>query len=139
MVPSKGGSSPSDARSCVSSVRDAYGNGIKGDVDHEYLAMDQSVPFPDGGYYGYYYPGYGGFFEEPDNQGYYVGADAVDLQYPVHLFFKLPLALEHHVLGQVLPMPQRRFRYFPCYHSFNKVKCLLSSLTMRKILIFFKC
>ncbi|XP_025610054.1 YTH domain-containing protein ECT2 isoform X2 [Arachis hypogaea] len=27
--------------------------------------------------------GYGGFFGEPDNQGYYVGADAVDLQYPV--------------------------------------------------------
>ncbi|KAL1300133.1 hypothetical protein HN51_044818 [Arachis hypogaea] len=83
MVPSKGGSSPSDARSCVSSVGDASGSGKEGDVDHEYLAMDQSVPFPGGGYYGYYYPGYGGFFGEPDNQGYYVGADAVDLQYPV--------------------------------------------------------
>ncbi|XP_061375351.1 YTH domain-containing protein ECT4-like isoform X2 [Gastrolobium bilobum] len=27
--------------------------------------------------------GYGGFFGEPESQGYYVGADAVDLQYPV--------------------------------------------------------
>lgn len=29
--------------------------------------------------------GYGGFYGESDNQGYYVGADAVDLQYPVGL------------------------------------------------------
>jgi hypothetical protein len=28
--------------------------------------------------------GYGGFYGEPENQGYYVGAaDAVDFQYPV--------------------------------------------------------
>lgn len=83
MVPSKGGSSPSDARSCVSSVGDASGSVKEGDVDHEYLSTDQGVPYPGGGYYGYYYPGYGGFFGEPDSQGYYVGADAVDLQYPV--------------------------------------------------------
>nr|KYP34497.1 YTH domain family protein 2 [Cajanus cajan] len=83
MVASKGASSPSDARSCVSSIGDASGSVKEGDVDHEYLSTDQSVPYPAGGYYGYYYPGYGGFFGESDNQGYYVGADAVDLQYPV--------------------------------------------------------
>lgn len=27
--------------------------------------------------------GYGGYFGESDNQGYYVGAEAVDFQYPV--------------------------------------------------------
>jgi hypothetical protein len=31
--------------------------------------------------------GYGGFYGEPENQGYYVGAaDAVDFQYPVSFF-----------------------------------------------------
>ncbi|KAL2330955.1 hypothetical protein Fmac_018536 [Flemingia macrophylla] len=83
MVPSKDASSPSDARSCVSSIGDASGSVKESDVDHEYMSSDQSVPYPAGGYYGYYYPGYGGFFGESDNQGYYVGADAVDLQYPV--------------------------------------------------------
>ncbi|KAK7243704.1 hypothetical protein RIF29_38514 [Crotalaria pallida] len=85
MVHSKGASSPSDARSCVSSIGDASGSVKEGDVDHEYLSTDQGgVPYPaPGGYYGYYYPGYGGFYGESDNQGYYVGADAVDLQYPV--------------------------------------------------------
>ncbi|XP_027922980.1 YTH domain-containing protein ECT2-like isoform X2 [Vigna unguiculata] len=82
-VPSKGASSPSDARSCVSSIGDASGSVKDVDVDHEYLSTDQGVPYPAGGYYGYYYPGYGGFFGESDNQGYYVGADAMDLQYPV--------------------------------------------------------
>ncbi|KAJ1400488.1 YTH domain [Sesbania bispinosa] len=83
MVPSKGASSPSDARSCVSSIGDVGGSVKEGDMDHEYLSTDQNVPYPAGGYYGYYYPGYGGFYGESDNQGYYVGADAVDLQYPV--------------------------------------------------------
>ncbi|XP_068499322.1 YTH domain-containing protein ECT2-like isoform X2 [Phaseolus vulgaris] len=82
-VPSKGASSPSDARSCVSSIGDASGSVKDVDVDHEYLSTDQGAPYPAGGYYGYYYPGYGGFFGESDNQGYYVGADAMDLQYPV--------------------------------------------------------
>ncbi|XP_014501649.1 uncharacterized protein LOC106762318 isoform X1 [Vigna radiata var. radiata] len=82
-VPSKGASSPSDARSCVSSIGDASGSVKDVDVDHEYLSTDQGVPYSAGGYYGYYYPGYGGFFGESDNQGYYVGADAMDLQYPV--------------------------------------------------------
>ncbi|BAT93109.1 hypothetical protein VIGAN_07201100 [Vigna angularis var. angularis] len=82
-VPSKGASSPSDARSCVSSIGDASGSVKDVDVDHEYLSTDQGGPYPAGGYYGYYYPGYGGFFGESDNQGYYVGADAMDLQYPV--------------------------------------------------------
>lgn len=27
--------------------------------------------------------GYGGFYGEPENQGYYVGAEAVDFQYQV--------------------------------------------------------
>lgn len=119
-VPSKGASSPSDARSCVSSIGDASGSVKEVDVDHEYLSTDQGVPYPAGGYYGYYYPGqlllvidlpsngslfvsigcsiygftsygrmitgYGGFYGESDNQAYYVGADAVDLQYPVSLF-----------------------------------------------------
>ncbi|RDX63582.1 YTH domain-containing family protein 2, partial [Mucuna pruriens] len=83
MVPSKGASSPSDARSCVSSIGDASGSVKEVDVDHEYSYTDQGVPYPAGGYYGYYYPGYGGFFGESDNQGYYVGTDAMDLQYPV--------------------------------------------------------
>ncbi|KAG4947673.1 hypothetical protein AAZX31_15G247600 [Glycine max] len=82
-VPSKGASSPSDSRSCVSSIGDASGSVKEVDVDHEYLSTDQGVPYPAGGYYGYYYPGYGGFYGESDNQAYYVGADAVDLQYPV--------------------------------------------------------
>ncbi|CAI8587447.1 unnamed protein product [Vicia faba] len=79
MVSSKGGgSSPSDARSCVSSIGDASGSVKEGELDHEYQSMDPNVP-----YYGYYYPGYGGFYGEPENQGYYVGAEAVDFQYPV--------------------------------------------------------
>ncbi|XP_045799637.1 YTH domain-containing protein ECT4-like isoform X1 [Trifolium pratense] len=86
MVPSKGGGSspPSEARSCVSSLGDASGSFKEGDVDHEYQFTDQNVPYAAGSYYGYYYPGYGGFYGEPENQGYYVGAaDAVDFQYPV--------------------------------------------------------
>ncbi|CAL0335127.1 unnamed protein product [Lupinus luteus] len=83
LVPTKGASSPSDARSCVSSIGDASGSVKEGDVDHEYLSTDQSVPYIAGSYYGYYYPGYGGFCGDSDNQGYYVGADAVDFQYPV--------------------------------------------------------
>ncbi|XP_027340479.1 YTH domain-containing protein ECT2 isoform X2 [Abrus precatorius] len=83
MVPSKGASSPSDARSCVSSIGDASGSVKEVDVDHEYFTTDQGVPYTAGGYYGYYYPGYGGFYGESDNHGYYVGADVVDLQYPV--------------------------------------------------------
>ncbi|XP_058722840.1 YTH domain-containing protein ECT2-like isoform X1 [Vicia villosa] len=79
MVSSKGGgSSPSDARSCVSSLGDASGSVKEGELDHDYQSMDPNVP-----YYGYYYPGYGGFYGEPENQGYYVGAEAVDFQYPV--------------------------------------------------------
>ncbi|CAL0326352.1 unnamed protein product [Lupinus luteus] len=83
MVPSKGANSPSDARSCVSSIGDASCSVKEGDVDHEYLSTDQSVPYTAGGYYGYYYPGYGAFYGDSDSQGYYVGADAMDLQYPV--------------------------------------------------------
>ncbi|MCH91143.1 YTH domain family protein, partial [Trifolium medium] len=76
-------SPPSDARSCVSSLGDASGSFKEGDVDHEYQFTDQNVPYAAGSYYGYYYPGYGGFYGEPENQGYYVGAaDAVDFQYP---------------------------------------------------------
>lgn len=56
-VPSKGASSPSDARSCVSSIGDASGSVKDVDVDHEYLSTDQGAPYPAGGYYGYYYPG----------------------------------------------------------------------------------
>lgn len=82
-VPSKGASSPSDARSCVSSIGDASGSAKEVDVDHDYLSTDQGFSYPAGGYYSYYYPGYGGFYGESDNQGYYVGGDAVDLQYPV--------------------------------------------------------
>ncbi|XP_019443670.1 PREDICTED: uncharacterized protein LOC109347971 isoform X1 [Lupinus angustifolius] len=83
MVPSKGANSPSDARSCVSSIGDASGSVKEGDVDHEYLSTDQNVPYTAGGYYGYYYPGYGAVYGDSDSQGYYVGADAMDLQYPV--------------------------------------------------------
>lgn len=84
MVSSKGGgSSPSDARSCVSSIGDASGSFKEGDVDHEFQSTDQNVAYSAGSYYGYYYPGYGGFYGEQENQGYYVGADAMDFQYPV--------------------------------------------------------
>lgn len=84
MVSSKGGgSSPSDARSCVSSIGDASGSFKEGDVDHEFQSTDQNAAYSAGSYYGYYYPGYGGFYGEQENQGYYVGADAMDFQYPV--------------------------------------------------------
>lgn len=84
MVSSKGGgSSPSDARSCVSSIGDASGSFKEGDVEHEFQSTDQNVAYSAGSYYGYYYPGYGGFYGEQENQGYYVGADAMDFQYPV--------------------------------------------------------
>ncbi|WJX37241.1 YTH domain-containing protein [Trifolium repens] len=45
MVPSKGGRSspPSDARSCVSSLRDVSGSFKEGDVDHEYQFTDQNT------------------------------------------------------------------------------------------------
>ncbi|WJX10936.1 hypothetical protein P8452_01605 [Trifolium repens] len=56
MVPSKGGGSspPSDARSCVSSLRDVSGSFKEGDVDHEYQFTDQNVPYAAaaGSYYG---------------------------------------------------------------------------------------
>lgn len=52
-----GGSSPSDARSCVSSIGDASGSFKEGDVDHEFQSADQNVAYSAGSYYGYYYPG----------------------------------------------------------------------------------
>ncbi|GKV37853.1 hypothetical protein SLEP1_g45826 [Rubroshorea leprosula] len=74
MVPTKDGS-PSDATSCISSA-DATGYGKESDVENESLAMDQAPPYPTEGYYGYYYPGY-------TDQGYYMGGDGLELQYPV--------------------------------------------------------
>ncbi|KAI4323304.1 hypothetical protein L6164_022919 [Bauhinia variegata] len=83
LVPPKGPSSPSDATSCISSAGDAPGSVKESDADHEFLTADPGASYPAGGFYGYYYPGYGGFFGDSDNQGYYVGADALELQYPV--------------------------------------------------------
>ena len=56
-VPSKGGSSPSDATSFISSAGETFGSVKEGNVDHDYLTTDQGVSNPAGGFYGYYYPG----------------------------------------------------------------------------------
>ncbi|KAK4285607.1 hypothetical protein QN277_002283 [Acacia crassicarpa] len=82
LVPSKGASSPSDATSCISSVGEAPSTG-KAELDPQHLVTDQGVQYPASGYYGYYYPGYGGSYGDIDNQGYYVGAEAGELQYHV--------------------------------------------------------
>jgi len=38
--------------------------------------------------YGRMITGYGGFYGEQENQGYYVGADALDFQYPVSFLIR---------------------------------------------------
>lgn len=83
LAPSKDTSAQSDATSCISSVGDATGSVKGSEVDHDSLNTDQGVSYSNGGYYGYYYPGYDGSYGELDNQGYYVGGDGMELQYPV--------------------------------------------------------
>ncbi|KAG2667020.1 hypothetical protein I3760_15G092900 [Carya illinoinensis] len=76
LVPLKDTTPQSDATSCISSVGDGTSS-IKGsEVDHDSLAMDLGMSYSSSGYYGYYYP-------ELDNQGYHVGGDGMELQYPV--------------------------------------------------------
>ncbi|XP_040996711.1 YTH domain-containing protein ECT4 isoform X2 [Juglans microcarpa x Juglans regia] len=83
LAPSKDTTPQSDATSCISSVGDATGS-IKGsEVDHDSLAMDQGMSYSSSGYYGYYYPGYDCSYGELNNQGYHVGGDGMELQYPV--------------------------------------------------------
>ncbi|KAG6675317.1 hypothetical protein I3842_15G095400 [Carya illinoinensis] len=83
LVPLKDTTPQSDATSCISSVGDATSS-IKGsEVDHDSLAMDLGMSYSSSGYYGYYYPGYDCSYGELDNQGYHVGGDGMELQYPV--------------------------------------------------------
>lgn len=78
--PLKDGGSTSDATSCISST----GGSVKeSDLDHETAATDRGVYYPTSGYYGYYYPGYDGSFGEPENHGYFVGTEGMEIQYPV--------------------------------------------------------
>ncbi|KAG6625186.1 hypothetical protein I3843_16G075000 [Carya illinoinensis] len=83
LAPSKDTGSQFDAASCISSAGATTGS-IKGsEIDHDSLATYQGMPYSTSGYYGHYYPGYHGFYGELDNQGYYVGGDGMELQYPV--------------------------------------------------------
>ncbi|KAL5732058.1 YTH domain-containing protein [Ranunculus cassubicifolius] len=79
-VPPKG-RSPSEATSCISSS-DLTGSVKSNDTDQEYLVTDQGLYYPPSSYYGYYYPGYDGSVGELDNQGYYLGSDGLEIQYP---------------------------------------------------------
>lgn len=71
--------SPSEATSCISSAGDAAGSVKEGEVDQE------TYPYPATNYYGYYYPGYDGYMGEPDEQGYYMSGENLEIQYPVML------------------------------------------------------
>nr|XP_023925899.1 uncharacterized protein LOC112037317 isoform X2 [Quercus suber]POE93877.1 isoform 2 of yth domain-containing family protein 2 [Quercus suber] len=83
LAPSKDTGHQSDAMSCISSAGDATSS-IKGsEVDHDSLTTDQGGSYSTSSYYGYYYPGYDGSYGELDNQGYYVGGDGSEFQYPV--------------------------------------------------------
>ncbi|KAK9275634.1 hypothetical protein L1049_022901 [Liquidambar formosana] len=73
--------SPSDATSCISSTGDATGSVKESEVDQDSLTAP--YPPPPTNYYGYYYPGYDGSSADLDEQGYYVGGDGLEIQYPV--------------------------------------------------------
>ncbi|XP_068637993.1 YTH domain-containing protein ECT2-like [Aristolochia californica] len=81
MAPPKDGN-PSDATSCISSTGDATSSMKESDMDQEYLMAEQGTYYPAGGYYGYYYPGFDGSFGEWEDQGYFLGTDGVEIQYP---------------------------------------------------------
>ncbi|KAF5468790.1 hypothetical protein F2P56_012912 [Juglans regia] len=83
LAPLKDTTPQSDATSCISSVGDATGSVKGSEVDHDSLAMDQGMSYSSSGYYGYYYPGYDCSYGGLDNQGYHVGGDGMELQYPV--------------------------------------------------------
>ncbi|ERN20526.1 hypothetical protein AMTR_s00068p00196240 [Amborella trichopoda] len=74
--------SPSDATSCISSSGDATSSMKGSDIDQDSLAAEQGSYYPMNNYYGYYYPGYDGSFGEWDDQGYYLGGEGLELQYP---------------------------------------------------------
>ncbi|KAK6934769.1 YTH domain [Dillenia turbinata] len=83
MVPLKD-ASPSDATSCISSSGDPMGSTKGSEAEAETLTADFGAINPmSTSYYGYYYPGYNGSFVEMDDQGYLVGGDGWELQYPV--------------------------------------------------------
>eukprot|EP00262_Sarcandra_glabra_P008943 TRINITY_DN22899_c0_g1_i1.p1 TRINITY_DN22899_c0_g1~~TRINITY_DN22899_c0_g1_i1.p1 ORF type:complete len:615 (+),score=132.68 TRINITY_DN22899_c0_g1_i1:212-2056(+) len=73
---------PSDATSCISSSGDATSSFKESDVDQESLMAEQGMYYPPGSYYGYYYPGYDGSYGEWDDQGYFLGSDGLEIQYP---------------------------------------------------------
>ncbi|KAG9448087.1 hypothetical protein H6P81_014215 [Aristolochia fimbriata] len=73
---------PSDATSCISSTGDATSSMKESEMDQESLVAEQGTYYPSGGYYGYYYPGFDGSFGEWEDQGYFVGTDGVEIQYP---------------------------------------------------------
>ncbi|KAJ7982111.1 YTH domain [Quillaja saponaria] len=87
LMPTKDESPSSDTTSCISSTGESMGRVKESDVDQESLIADQgTVLF--GKRLLWILPvsiltGYGGSFGELDNQGFYVGANAVELQYPV--------------------------------------------------------
>ncbi|XP_043700987.1 YTH domain-containing protein ECT4-like [Telopea speciosissima] len=78
LPPPKDGN-PSDATSCISSG-DATSSVKESDVDHESVIAEPGM-YP-GSYYGYYYPGYDGSLGEWDDQGYFIGSDGLEIQYP---------------------------------------------------------
>ncbi|XP_010260823.1 PREDICTED: uncharacterized protein LOC104599801 isoform X2 [Nelumbo nucifera] len=80
LASSKDGS-PSDATSCISSG-DVAGSIKEGDLDRESLVAEHGMYYPAGSYYGYYYPGYDGSLGEWDDQGYFIGSDGLEVQYP---------------------------------------------------------
>ncbi|KAJ8761229.1 hypothetical protein K2173_001285 [Erythroxylum novogranatense] len=77
LVPSKEGS-PAD---CVLPTGDETVSVQEMDVNKEALTTYETLPTA--GYYGCYYPGYGGTFGSLDDQGYYVTAEGTDPHYPV--------------------------------------------------------
>ncbi|KAJ4980521.1 hypothetical protein NE237_031358 [Protea cynaroides] len=70
---------PSDATSCISSG-DATSSVKESDADRESVMADPGMY--SGSYYGYYYPGYNGSLGEWDDQGYFIGHDGLEFQYP---------------------------------------------------------
>lgn len=78
--------------------------------------------------------GYGGFFGEQDNQGYYVGADAMDLQYPVSFSsWSMVWSYDDGVMVQCFYVVDFFFAYLvnsgcafdACIDTWNLVICLV--------------
>ncbi|KAK6947225.1 YTH domain [Dillenia turbinata] len=111
MVPLRDASA-SDATSCISSSGDPVGSTKGSEGEAETRGADLGAINPTStSYYGYYYPGYNGSFVEMDDQGYLVGGDGWELQYPVmqadngSLFYLMPgYQAGYNPYGPYLPM-----------------------------------